>query len=67
MVTGPVPVEVRITGKVLQLPITTPPKARLVGLAVSRTVGEVMPPEGVRKATICMTHAPDAPRGAVAL
>jgi len=31
------------------------------------TVGAAVPPDGVRKATICMIHCPDGLTGAVAL
>ena len=61
--------------------ITVAPAAKLVPVIVTavpppvdpifgdtlRTVGEFVPPDGVRKATICMIHGPDDERGAVAL
>jgi len=31
------------------------------------TVGRTVPPDGVRKATICMIHGPDGLRGEVAV
>jgi hypothetical protein len=61
--------------------VTAAPAAKLVPVIVTAvppagnpllgetplTVGAAGPPDGVRKATICMIHAPDGVTGAVAL
>ena len=61
--------------------VTVAPAAKLVPVIVTAvppavdplfgdtllTAGETVPPDGVRKATICMIHAPDGLTGALAL
>ena len=65
MVSCPPPTFVKVTGcRLLVDPVCTLPKVRFVLLRL--TDGDVPPPAGVRKATICMTHWPEL-RGAVAL
>ena len=62
---GPDPTFVIVTGTTLLLvPVATLPK--LILLVLKLATGTVLPP-GVRKATICMIHWPDALRGAEAL
>jgi hypothetical protein len=46
---------------------TVPPAVDPLFGATLLTVGRVVPPDGVRKATICMIHHPDEPRGAAVL
>ena len=62
---GADPTFVIVTGAtLLLLPVATLPK--LILFVLKLATGIVLP-AGVRKATICMIHWPDALRGAVAL